>query len=57
MCGTASFFIVDLLDLHAGRVCEPAAIHHRSLKTPPKTTDDYLDTLLKLAGNTAPFRR
>jgi len=38
-------------------VCEPAAIHHRSLKTPPKTTDDYLDTLLKLAGNAVPFRR
>lgn len=40
-------FIFDLLDLHAARVCEAAANHRRSLKNPPKTTDEYLDTLLK----------
>lgn len=40
-------FIFDLLDLHAARVCEAAANHRRSLKNPPKTVDDYLDTLLK----------
>lgn len=40
-------FIFDLLDLHAARVCEAAANHRRSLKNPPKTADEYLDTLLK----------
>ncbi|MEN9476763.1 MAG: hypothetical protein RLZZ300_904 [Pseudomonadota bacterium] len=40
-------FIFDLLDLHAARVCETAANHRRSLKNPPKTADEYLDTLLK----------
>jgi hypothetical protein len=28
-------------------VCEAAANHRRSLKSPPKTVDEYLDTLLK----------
>jgi hypothetical protein len=28
-------------------VCEAAANHRRSLKNPPKTTSEYLDTLLK----------
>ncbi|MDB5855287.1 MAG: hypothetical protein JWR22_3328 [Herminiimonas sp.] len=40
-------FIFDLLDLHAARVCEAAANHRRSLTNPPKTADEYLDTLLK----------
>jgi predicted nucleic acid-binding protein len=40
-------FIFDLLDLHSARVCEAAANHRRSLKNPPKTADEYLDTLLK----------
>ena len=40
-------FIFDLLDLHPARVCEAAANHRRSLKNPPKTSDEYLDTLLK----------
>ena len=40
-------FIFDLLDLHAARVCEAAANHRRSLKNPPKSVDEYLDTLLK----------
>ena len=40
-------FIFDLLDLHAARVCEAVASHRRSLKNPPKTADEYLDTLLK----------
>lgn len=40
-------FIFDLLDLHPARVCEAAASHRRSLKNPPKTVDEYLDTLLK----------
>jgi hypothetical protein len=39
-------FIFDLLDLHPARVCEAAAHHRRSLKNPPKTADEYLDTLL-----------
>jgi cytosine/adenosine deaminase-related metal-dependent hydrolase len=40
-------FIVDLLDLHPARVCEAVAGHRRSLRNPPKTVDEYLDTLLK----------
>lgn len=39
-------FIVDLLDLHPAGVLEAAASHRRSLKNPPKTADEYLDTLL-----------
>ncbi len=39
-------FIVDLLDLHMAGVLEAAASHRRSLKNPPKTADEYLDTLL-----------
>lgn len=40
-------FIFDLLDLHPARVCEAAAKHRRSLRNPPKTADEYLDTLLR----------
>ncbi len=40
-------FILDLLDLHPAQVCAAAASHRRSLKRPPKTSDEYLDTLLK----------
>jgi hypothetical protein len=39
-------FIVDLLDLHPAGVLEAVAGHRRSLKNPPKTADEYLDTLL-----------
>jgi hypothetical protein len=39
-------FIFDLLDLHPAKVCEAAANHRRALKNPPKTADQYLDTLL-----------
>jgi hypothetical protein len=39
-------FIVDLLDLHPAGVLEAAASHRRSLKSPPKTAEEYLDTLL-----------
>lgn len=39
-------FIVDLLDLHPAGVLEAAASHRRSLKNPPKSADEYLDTLL-----------
>lgn len=38
-------FIVDLLDLYPASVLEAAASHRRSLKNPPKTADEYLDTL------------
>lgn len=40
-------FILDLLDLHPARVCAAVAAHRRSLRNPPKTADEYLDTLLK----------
>ena len=39
-------FIFDLLDLHTAGVLEAAANHRRSLKNPPKTAEEYLDTLL-----------
>jgi hypothetical protein len=42
-------FIVDLLDLHPAGVLEAVARHRRSLKNPPKTADEYLDTLLAQA--------
>ena len=38
-------FIVDLLDLHLASVLEAAAHHRRSLKNPPKSINEYLDTL------------
>ena len=40
-------FISDLLDLHAAKVCEAASKHRRSLKHPPKSVDEHLDTLPK----------
>jgi hypothetical protein len=40
-------FIFDLLDLHTAKVCEAAASHRRALKNPPKSADEYLDTLLR----------
>jgi len=52
-------FIVDLLDLHPASVLEAAAKHRRSLKNPPKTADEYLDTLLAqgLTQSVAEMRR
>jgi len=38
-------FITHLADLSAGRVCGAAKRHRQSLKNPPKTVDEYLDTL------------
>ncbi len=40
-------FIADLLDLNAERVLRAVAAHRRTLKNPPKTTTEYLDTLLQ----------
>lgn len=39
-------FIVDLLGLAAARVLQAAARHRHALKNPPKTADEYLDSLL-----------
>ena len=39
-------FIVDLFDLNPAGVLEAAANHRRSLKSPHKTVNEYLDTLL-----------
>ncbi|KQQ40105.1 toxin-antitoxin system, toxin component, PIN family protein [Duganella sp. Leaf126] len=39
-------FIIDLLDLHTAAVLQAVANHRRSLKNPPKTASEYLDTLL-----------
>ena len=40
-------FIFDLLDLHPANVCEAAANQRRALKNPPKSVDEYLDTLMR----------
>lgn len=39
-------FIAGLFDLNPGKVLEAAAQHRASLKNPPKSVADYLDTLL-----------
>lgn len=40
-------FIFDLFDLHPAAVVQAAANQRRMLKNPPKSVDDFLDTLLK----------
>lgn len=40
-------FISDLIDLNAARVLSAVAYHRQALKNPPKTTTEYLDTLLQ----------
>lgn len=40
-------FIRHLIDLNPARVLEAVAKHRASLKNPPKTQDEYLDTLLQ----------
>jgi len=40
-------FISDLIGLNPAKVLKAAADHRRSLKNPPKTAEEYLDTLLK----------
>lgn len=40
-------FVLDLLDLYPSRVLEAVANHRRSLRNPPKTVSEYLDTILK----------
>lgn len=38
-------FVTDLLDQQPARTLEAAARHRRSLRHPPKTAEEYLDTL------------
>lgn len=40
-------FIRDLLAIHPAQVCGTVARHRRALKNPPKTVDEYLETLLR----------
>lgn len=40
-------FIADLMDLNVSYVIDAVRRHRASLKNPPFTTDDYLDSLLK----------
>jgi len=40
-------FISDLIDLNPAKVLEAVARHRRSLKNPPKSGKEYLDTLLQ----------
>lgn len=40
-------FISHLLDLNASRVCFAAETHRARLRNPPKTVDEYLETLLR----------
>lgn len=52
-------FILDLLGLAPGLVLEAAENHRESLKNPPKTVADYLDTLERqgLTQSVAALRR
>ncbi|MFM0244588.1 PIN domain-containing protein [Paraburkholderia sediminicola] len=38
-------FIADLFDLNQAKVLEAMAEHRKSLKNPPKSVEEYLDTL------------
>jgi len=40
-------FISDLIQSYLAKVLEVVAIHRKSLKNPPKTSQEYLDTLLQ----------
>ncbi len=40
-------FISDLIDLKPTRVLAAAEIHRKRLKQPPRSVDEYLETLLK----------
>lgn len=40
-------FITHLIDLAPARACEAVRACHQNLKRPPKTVDEYLDTLLR----------
>jgi len=40
-------FISDLIDLNASQVLAAVAAHRKALQNPPKTAEEYLDTLLK----------
>lgn len=40
-------FIADLIDLNTARVLSAVAGHRRTLKNPPKSVSEYLDTLLQ----------
>jgi hypothetical protein len=41
-------FITHLLDLDAAAVCAAVQRHRASMKNPPKTVEEYLDTLLRM---------
>ena len=38
-------FIHNLINLAAGQVCRAVKLHRESLKNPPKTVEEYLETL------------
>jgi predicted nucleic acid-binding protein len=40
-------FIVHLIDLNQAKVCAAAEEQRRSLRNPPKTVEEYLETMLK----------
>jgi predicted nucleic acid-binding protein len=40
-------FITHLIDMAPARVCAAVRACHENLKNPPKTVDEYLDTLLR----------
>lgn len=40
-------FIIHLIDLSIDKVCEAARAHRLSLKNPPKSVDEYLETMDK----------
>jgi predicted nucleic acid-binding protein len=40
-------FIMHLIDLNQSKVCAAAEEQRKSLRNPPKTPDEYLDTMLR----------
>ncbi len=52
-------FISDLLDLNASKVLAAITKHRQSLKNPPKSSKEYLDTLLQqgLPGTVSQLRQ
>jgi predicted nucleic acid-binding protein len=40
-------FIIHLIDLNQAKVCSAAEEQRKSLRNPPKTAEEYLETLLK----------
>ena len=40
-------FILDLIDIDSSKVCQSAQKQRKTLKNPPLTLEQYLDTLMR----------